>query len=173
MDPLRINNNFFVKYKNIWVRLKAQNVFASSSSSNKVFSIIALWIAHSRATPNTPATNLFPCDFFPFKFDFFFVIDLLWRAGVFPTVKSLITHSRATSNPDFLEIWMSFWSTRRYNRVCYWIFVFFIYFLKNLSVAWTNFFLMFGNIWLDLRCCVDHWCRFARVIFLIFFTFDL
>ena len=73
----------------------------------------------------------------------FFVIDLLWRAGVFPTVKSLITHSRATSNPDFLEIWMSFRSTRRYNQVCYWIFVFLFTFLKILVLLE----LIFSYVW--------------------------
>jgi hypothetical protein len=61
-----VNNNFLFKCKDIWVGLKARNVFASSLSSNKIFSAIAPWIVHSRAAPNTLATNFIPFNFFSF-----------------------------------------------------------------------------------------------------------
>jgi len=66
--PRRVNNNFFLKCKNPWVGLKAWNVFAPSPSLNKVFFIVAPWITHSIATPNTPATNFFLFKIFPFLF---------------------------------------------------------------------------------------------------------
>jgi len=65
--PQRVSNNFFLKCKNAWVGLKARNIFAPSPSSNKVFSIVVPWIAHSRAAPNTSTTNFFPFNFLSFK----------------------------------------------------------------------------------------------------------
>ena len=62
-----VNNNFLFKCKDVWVGLKVRNVFASSLSSNKVFSTVAPWIVHSRAAPNILATNFIPFNFFPFK----------------------------------------------------------------------------------------------------------
>jgi hypothetical protein len=84
----------FSNVKIFWIGLNAQNIFALSPSSNKVFSTIASWKRYSRGVPNTLAINFFPFIFFPFKIFpiwFFFLFNFFisyW--GFFPYCKDEI-----------------------------------------------------------------------------------
>ena len=111
----------FFKCKNVWVGLKARNAFASSPSSNKVYFIVVLWIAHSRVAPNTPVTNFFLFNFFPFKI-FLILFFFLFNFFSFLLLNFFSYYKRKINWRDFFIFYKNWMMIFFYFRLG-WIFI--------------------------------------------------